>query len=383
MRVCYFGTYRAGYVRNRLMIDRLKSQGIDVIECHEQLWRGFDDREQAAVAGWRRPAFWWRAVTVYLRLFRKYFSIGPYDIMLVGYPGQPDLPLARLLSRLRKAPLVWDVLMSLVLIAEERGIGERSPAALALLRNIERLALKLPDRIIIDTPAYAAWFEKNYGLRQDRVRLLPLGADDRVFQPARSADNRDGVFICLYYGSFLKSHGVQTILEAARLLVDRPEICFELIGDGPERVRAEQYVNDQGLGNVRFSDWTDPSKLVQKIANADLCLGTFGETRQGLVTMQNKIHEAMACARPVLTGDSPAIRGLLAHGEHIYLCPRQDGAALAGAITTLYEDPALRERLAKSGHSFYTENLAFDRLAEQLTRILGEIADPGRVGTGG
>ena len=37
MRVCYFGTYRAEYSRNQIMIEGLRRNGVEVIECHETL----------------------------------------------------------------------------------------------------------------------------------------------------------------------------------------------------------------------------------------------------------------------------------------------------------------------------------------------------------
>ena len=122
LQVCYFGTYRANYERNRLMIERLRRQNIVVKECHVSLWQGLEDREQIAGGGWLKPAFWLRAFLAYLRLIGHYLRIGDYDVMVIGYPGQPDVPLGWLLARMRRKPVVWDILMSIHLISLERHI---------------------------------------------------------------------------------------------------------------------------------------------------------------------------------------------------------------------------------------------------------------------
>lgn len=57
LRVCYFGTYRSNYSRNRIMIEGLRRNGVIVEECHETLWLGIEDRVQIASGGWRNPAF--------------------------------------------------------------------------------------------------------------------------------------------------------------------------------------------------------------------------------------------------------------------------------------------------------------------------------------
>ena len=42
MRVCYFGTYSTGpgYPRNRVIIKGLRENGIEVVECHKEIWDG-------------------------------------------------------------------------------------------------------------------------------------------------------------------------------------------------------------------------------------------------------------------------------------------------------------------------------------------------------
>ena len=41
------------------------------------------------------------------------------------------------------------------------------------------------------------------------------------------------------------------------------------------------------------------------------------------MTIQNKIYEGLAMARPVVTGDSPTVRVVLQHGVNVWLCDRE------------------------------------------------------------
>jgi len=143
LRVVYFGTYRAEYARNQILIEGLRRTGVEVVECHTALWRGVEDRVQAASGGWMNPAFWWRLMRTYVQLLINYRQIGKYDILVVGYPGHMDIFPAWLLARLRRKPLVWDVLNSLYLITTERGIQQRSRFTVELIRHMERLACRL------------------------------------------------------------------------------------------------------------------------------------------------------------------------------------------------------------------------------------------------
>ena len=148
MRVCYFGTYRSEYARNQIVIEGLRRNGVEVFELHETLWHGIEDRVQVTVGGWRNPGFWVRLLKTYLRLLGRHRSCD-YDVMMVGYPGQFDIYLARILTRIRGKPLVWDIFMSIYLIAKERSLDLRSPFTVAALRKVEKYACKLPDRLIL------------------------------------------------------------------------------------------------------------------------------------------------------------------------------------------------------------------------------------------
>ena len=355
MHVCYFGTYREDYSRNQMMIAGLKLNGVKVTECHQTLWHGIDDRVRIVSGGWLKPSFWWRIISTYGRLLRSYLLVIDYDILVVGYPGQLDIFLARILTWLKRRPLVWDVFMSIYLISSERGLDKQNRVSINLLHWLEGKGLKLSDMLILDTGEYIRWFEQNYGVSQERFRTVPTGADDRIFTPIPQNLTMDGKFRILYFGTFIPNHGVLYIVEAAKLLVDEPTILFEFIGNGPELEMAQQFVTKNNLKNVNFIEWMEKNKLIYRINQADVCLGAFGTTPQSMMTIQNKIYESIAMEKALISGDSPAIRQVFIHGENIYLCERASGKSLANAILDLYNNTPLRERIAKNGYKLYKE----------------------------
>ena len=74
--------------------------------------------------------------------------------MLIGYPGQFDSYLGRLLTWRRRRPLALDILMSLYLVAEERGLTENSPWTARLIFALEKGGLHQPDLLISENFAY-------------------------------------------------------------------------------------------------------------------------------------------------------------------------------------------------------------------------------------
>ena len=350
LRVCYFGTYRANYTRNQILIAGLRGQGnVEVYECHATLWHSIDDRVEQASGGWRRPGFWWRVVSAYWRLLRAHNKTPEYDVMLIGYPGQFDSYLARLLTWWRRKSMALDILMSLYLVAEERGLTKKSPLSGRLIFLLEKGGLKLPDLLISENRSYEAYYCEQYHLSNHGFRRVPHGADDRIFFP-RPLQPPDDCFRVTYHGTFLPSHGLDAIIGSAVLLRQRHDIQFHFFGNGPERERIERIAQEAGLVNIIFHGFVSQEELLDNLARSHICLGVFGMTKQSHFTIQNKVWEGLAIGRAVISGDSAVVRESLIHRKHIFLVEREDAQDLAAAISELEGDPGLREQIAHGGY---------------------------------
>jgi len=295
-----------------------------------------------------------------------------YDLLMVGYPGQFDVFLARILSLFKGRPLGWDVFMSIYLIALERGLGRKHPRILKVLRRMEGWALRLPHLLVIDTRDYALWMQDTHGIKADRFSLVPTGADERIFHRRATLPKTDRSFLVLYYGTFIPNHGVEFIVEAAYLLREQEGLRFEFIGDGPDRPKVWEQARKHRLKNLTFVDWLDKEALVLRIQHADICLGAFGTTPQSIMTVQNKIYEGLAMGKPVITGDSQAVRRNLTHGENLWICRREDPRDLADAIRTLHANPALAESLGKKGHETFLSAYDLKHIGQALSRAIAK-----------
>jgi glycosyltransferase involved in cell wall biosynthesis len=146
------------------------------------------------------------------------------------------------------------------------------------------------------------------------------------------------------------------VVRAARILEESGEACrFLLVGDGEERSRIESLVREQGIRSVEFRDPLAPEELAATIRTAQICLGIFGRTGKASRVVPNKVYEAMAMAKPIITGDSPAARALLRDGVDCLLCERGNPEALAETIRRLRRDPVLARALGENARRRFEE----------------------------
>lgn len=351
MKVCYFGTYDVEQSRNNVIIQGLRQNGVEVVECHARLWRNTADKIRSVKGGLFNPGLLRRALGSYLRLLKRYAKIGDYDVMVVGYAGHFDLFLAKLLTIFSRKPLVFDALVSLTeTIVEDRGLVPRSSLLTRLVYLVDKYSCHLADLVLLDTEAHIRHFQRDFGVRLDKLRRVPVGADE-IYCRGPSPVGEGNPFRIVYFGQYIPLHGVNYIVEAAKILEEDPDIRFELVGDGQTYGEASSLAERLQVKNVTFHrTWLSPEDLIADyIITADVCLGAFGDSPKARRVVPIKVFVALAMGKPVITGDSPAAREMLTHGTDAILCEMADPGALAQAILLLKRNRPLREKIAKEG----------------------------------
>ncbi len=349
MRVLYFGTYERDYPRNAQVIACLRGAGVEVAERHVSVWEG---REHKFAAGAGAAA---RLALAELRLAARRPEAS-FDAVIVGYPGQLDMPAARWGARGR--PVVLNPLVSLsdTLVGDRGRFRRGSPAARALAW-IDRAAFRSADLVVADTNAQAELF-RELGAR--RVEVCLVGAEERVFGPGWTGE---GPF--LFVGKLIPLHGLETILAAARLA---PELPIRVVGSG----QLEPLLADRPA-NVEWVPWVDYGLLPGELHAAAAALGIFGLSAKAARVIPNKAFQALACGTPLVTADTPAARELLVDGESALLVPTGDPEALAAALRRIAAEPELASRLSAGGLAAYRERASEAVLGARWRAVLESI----------
>ena len=120
---------------------------------------------------------------------------------------------------------------------------------------------------------------------------------------------------------------------------------MRLIGDGQLGGWLERGAARDRPPGLTWERWVPYESLGAEVGRAAICLGVFGESAKAARVVPNKVWQAMAAGRPVVTADTPAVREVLEDGRTALLVPPGDADALAAALARLAGDAALRERL--------------------------------------
>jgi glycosyltransferase involved in cell wall biosynthesis len=120
-----------------------------------------------------------------------------------------------------------------------------------------------------------------------------------------------GKFVIGYSGNLGRAHEFKTILDAAQVLRDRPDIAFLFIGAGHQLAMIEAEAQKRGLTNISIRPFQPTWRLKQSLSVPDVHLVSLQAALEGLV-VPSKFYGIAAVGRPTIfvgdpSGEIPAI----------------------------------------------------------------------------
>jgi glycosyltransferase involved in cell wall biosynthesis len=267
----------------------------------------------------------------------------------------------------------------------------RSPAALRPLvwlasrpmRQQARRALQSARGIVAISSRYMRW-----GLAMaDRAQtecdaVIPLGYTADLAAEANTDDVEEvlgrlgvgrGRRIFWFSGTFVGNIDLGTVIAAARLLRDRPDLLFVLTGSGERE--PEWRAQADGLPNITFTGWADRPTLACLASVAWAGLGAYKAA--ATMSLPNKIFEYMSAGLPVISSLGGEAGDLVTREAIGLIYQAGNPADLAAKVARLADDAELRARLSANARGLFIQKFhpqtIYGRYADLIERLAGTV----------
>jgi colanic acid biosynthesis glycosyl transferase WcaI len=314
------------------------------------------------------------AVFMVRAFFAALFTPKLAGIFFSTSPPLIGLPMA-VAGLLRRVPVVyWAMdLNPDQLIA----LGKIKPKSLIarVLEIINRFILRR-SKLIIALDRFMADRLADRGVSRDKMLIMPPWPHEQHIalesnpNPFRITHLLQGKFVIMYSGNHSPSNPLKTLLDAAVLLKDDPELRFLFVGGGSGKKEVETCIRDHQLTNTISLPYQPIADLKYSLTAADVHVVSLGEGMVGIIH-PCKIYGAMSAGKPILfLGPKPShISDLLDEhpiGIHV---SHGDTASAVTAIQRFRSMP-VDERISMG-------NLARDVLEQTLSqkRLTAQFVD--------
>ncbi len=253
------------------------------------------------------PAGFWRRIFNYgtfsATAFYGGLAAGKPDVI---FSYSPPLPLgvsAWALSRLWRVPWVLRVEDLYPDAAVAAGVLQNK-GAIRFFYALEKWLYNQATHISLISEGFRqALLDK--GVAATKLSVVPVWADPEVVKPLprqnafRARHGLGDKFVVMYAGNLGHASAVEDVLEAARQLREREDVCFLMIGEGVKKASLQQFAANHGLANVLFLPYQPREAFAEMMAAADVNLVTLNAQSSG-TSLPSKTFNIMASARAIL-----------------------------------------------------------------------------------
>lgn len=195
------------------------------------------------------------------------------------------------------------------------------------------------------------------GIDPDKIAVVTNGVDLKRFQPGPKDHQLEaelgltGQFVAGYIGTHGLAHGLDTLLDAARLLQNRgaADVRILMLGDGAEKASLEARAEAEHLDNILFLHTVARDQVSRYWSLLDCSIIHLRQDALFRSVIPSKLFEAMATGVPVVLGVEGEAADIVLRYEAGMTVSPQRPQALADTILALRGDPALRQGLADNG----------------------------------
>jgi glycosyltransferase involved in cell wall biosynthesis len=280
------------------------------------------------------------------------------------------------LARLTGAPLVLELrdLWPDYLV----GLGKlrRSSAAARMLFALESRLLISAQHIVTVTDAFARRVGEK-GVAPDRITTVTNGVNTDLYFPLNgNGASADRPFTVGYLGTFGIGQGLEFVIEAAVILArEKVPVRFILVGDGPQRRRIGELVNEKALTNVTLQPPIEKAATPGFYQDCDVCLVPHAPVKDFGDTIPSKVFEILACGKPVIASVIGETKRLIEESSGGVVADPGDPRALVEAIKQLFQlSEAERRAMGLRGHRYVSDRYNRVEQADRFLQLLKDVA---------
>jgi glycosyltransferase involved in cell wall biosynthesis len=280
------------------------------------------------------------------------------------------------LSTLSGAPLVFDFQGSLTGEMVDHQFLNPHSRAYPLARWLERRINHRPRAILTSSAHAVSMLRDEFGVDPDRIIPLPDCVDTTFFRPRDASDIIElsairsylglpaGRTLVVYLGLLADYQGTDTLIDAARQVVDRRPNTHFLIMGYPGMSRYRLLAEARGLADHT----TFLGKVLYEDAPRYLRLGDVAVAPKLSASEANgKVLNYMATGLPTIAFDTPINREYMR--EHGFYARRGDAASLAEQLLRALNDPPARERAAAALRARAESQFTWDDAVRRMQAV--------------
>ena len=320
----------------------------------------------------RRSGAIWRFLNYYSYMFSstRYVSKLKNDFDAIFVNQLSPVMMANAAIKYKKKHNVKVVLYCLDLWPESLVVGgiKRGSLLYKIFHRISKKIYKAVDSILITSQSFATYFEKEFGITG--TQYFPQYAE-ALFTPEMCKKEPNDTIDLMFAGNVGTAQSADTIIKAAALCRDIPNLRWHIVGDGSALLDCKKMA-ERFKVPVIFHGRQPVEQMPRYYAMADAMLVTMQKDPMLSMTLPGKVQSYMASGKGIVGSINGETARIIREADCGLCAPAEDAEALAQVLRQAAADPAQRKQWGQNALSYYRENFQKEVFLEKLQAVLEE-----------
>ena len=320
----------------------------------------------------KKRALKWLLFTI--KCFALPFVIKKPDTIIVSPMAPFVIFPSWIVAKIYRAKLIYEVkdIWPLSLI-ELGGFSPKHPF-IRLMSLFEKFALKKSDAVVSNLQNYGEHLqelgiERNFEWISNGIDIEELQKYEPLAEVTlkRIPKNK---FVIGYTGTVGVANTLQSFCQAAKLLQNRSDMLFVIVGEGQEKERLLQTYGN--LENLIFIDAIAKTQIQSMLALFDVCyIGLKKERLFRFGVSPNKLFDYMFSATPILYAIDSGKTNIVKEARCGICVEAENPQSIAEGIETMFNlSQDERNRMGINAKRYVLSNFTYENLAQKYHELI-------------
>lgn len=294
--------------------------------------------------------------------------------VMIGIPGV-------IIKRIQRIPMLFWVLDLWPESLQAAG-DINNPLVLNCFRNLTRWIYRNSNRILISSKGFRRSICQ-MGDFNSRIHFFPNWIDNALTTTTTTSSSSHSPtpqipefpkgFNVLFAGNIGKAQDMPHVLDAARLLLNT-NVNFIILGDGRDRINAQQRAFQEGLTNVHFLGRYPLETMPDFFAKADVMFLVLKDEPIFALTVPAKVQAYMSAGKPIVAMINGEGADVINEADCGWSVPAESPEALANLLRQLANSPTqLLHQKGQNGRQYAHNNYELPHCINHIEEIIATL----------
>ncbi|UCE38109.1 MAG: glycosyltransferase family 4 protein [Thermoplasmata archaeon] len=320
----------------------------------------------------------------YKLTYRIIRTIRKYGIQALHVHDLPYGMAAAMAGKIYNLPVIFDMHEHYVDLMKSNFEvqGMNVPLLPSLLSYEERLVCSNAKKVVVVAEEGINRVAQQHKISKDKIVLVSNTADIQLLsrfeedhKKHKHEKEKDDIILS-YIGIFSKDRGIDVLLKAMPLILDKHEnVKLLLVGVDPYVEELTDLIKDLGIQNkVKFTGWVPISKAMEYVIESDLCTVPHQSTPQRKTTLPHKIFQYMYFKKPVVVSDIPPLKRIVTEAKCGLVFKADDHTDCAQKVNEILDNPKILFEMGENGRKAVQRIYNWNEDAKKLLKLYEELS---------